>query len=247
MRKICIIPARLESSRFPGKPLFRINGKPMIQWVYEACEKSNITELYVATPNKEIIDFCISKSFKYIKTSHSHQRGLDRIFEAYNSLEAKKDDDLIICMQGDEPLVVPSMINKIISFHEKTKCDFTVTGLPINDEEFHNHNIVKIAHDDNYKTIYTSRSPIPYSSSKGSNHAIRIFGLYTLTPKGLHEFHYLPPNRLEILESCDTNRILGSDLKQYVCIQKFAPQQQSVDTLNDAKNAENYLKKIQVM
>ena len=97
MRKICIIPARLESSRFPGKPLFKINGKPMVEWVYEACAKANITELYLATPNEEIIDFCISKNYKYIKTSHSHLRGLDRIFEAYNSLEEKKDkdDDLI--------------------------------------------------------------------------------------------------------------------------------------------------------
>lgn len=246
MRKICIIPARLESSRFPRKPLFKINGKPMVEWVYEACAKANITELYLATPNEEIIDFCISKSFNYIKTSHSHQRGLDRIFEAYNSLEEKKDDDLIICMQGDEPLVVPSMINKIISFHEKRKCDFTVTGLPINNNEFYNNNIVKIAYDDNFKTIYTSRSPIPYSSSKVSNDSIRIFGLYTLTPKGLHQFHYLPPNRLEILESCDTNRILGSDLKQYVCIQESAPQQQSVDTLDDAKNADYLLKNLQV-
>ena len=231
-----------------AKPLFKINGKPMVEWVYEACAKANITELYLATPNEEIIDFCISKNYKYIKTSHSHQRGLDRIFEAYNSLEEKKDkdDDLIICMQGDEPLVVPSMINKIIAFHEEIKCDFTVTGLPINNQEFHNKNIVKIAYDDNFKTIYTSRSPIPYSISKESNDSIRIFGLYTLTPKGLNQFHCLPPNRLEILESCDTNRILGSDLKQYVCIQKFAPKQQSVDTLDDAKTAEYLLKNLPV-
>ena len=243
MKRICFIPARLESSRFPGKPLFNINGKPMIQWVYEACSKADISELYIATPNEEIIDFCNSKNYKVLKTSHSHERGLDRIYEAYNSLEIRDEKDLIVIMQGDEPLVTPSMINKIIYFHNELRCDFTVTGLTINEKDFQNPNIVKIAYDDQFKTIYTSRSPIPYSKS-GSNNAVRIFGLYTLTSEGLKQFHDLPPNRLEILESCDTNRILGSNLKQYVCIQKDAPQQQSVDTLEDAKSAEKILNQI---
>ena len=241
MKRICFIPARLESTRFPGKPLFVINGNPMLQWVYEACSKSEISELYIATPNDEIIEFCKTKKYNFIKTSHSHKRGIDRIYEAYNSLELNNDEDLIVIMQGDEPLVNPNMINKIISFHCEIKCDFTVVGLPINNQEFKNPNLVKVAYDDQFKTIYTSRSPIPYSKIDSDN-AIRIFGLYTLTPEGLRQFYELPPNRLEILESCDTNRILGSDLKQYVCIQKNAPQQQAVDTLEDAKSAEKILK-----
>ena len=240
MEKICFIPARLESSRFKGKPLTKLNNKPMIQWVYEACSKAEISDIYIATPNQEIIDFCNSKNYKSILTSHSHKRGIDRIYEAYNSLQTKKKDDLIVVMQGDEPTVIPNMINKIISFHQKIQCDFALTGLPIVEEEFNNPDVVKLAYDDYFKTIYTSRAPIPYSTT-GSNEAIRIFGLYTFTPEGLSKFYSLPPNRLENLESCDTNRILGSDLNAYVCIQRDAPKQQAVDRYEDVMVAEKLL------
>tara|TARA_B100001989_G_scaffold247508_1_gene219794 strand:+ start:396 stop:1133 length:738 start_codon:yes stop_codon:yes gene_type:complete len=241
MRRLCFIPARMGSSRFPGKPLFEINGKPLIQWVYEAAHKANIDKLYITTPDNEIIQFCKENNYPFLKTSNNHERCLDRIYESYQYLDQKKSDDLIICMQGDEPLVNYKMINCIIKFHENKKCDFTVAGLPITESQFKDQNIVKIAYDDNFKTIYTSRSPIPHSKN-GFKEAIRIFGLFTLSPNGIKMFHQLPPSRLEIIESCDTNRILGTNLKQYVCILDNVPTQQSVDVLEDAEIASNLLK-----
>ena len=231
----------MGSSRFPGKPLFKINGKPLIQWVYEAAKKADIDKLYITTPDDEIIQFCKEKKYPFLKTSNNHERCLDRIYESYQYMDKKNDNDLIICMQGDEPLVNYKMINNIINFHKKKKCDFTVAGLPITETQFTDPNIVKIAYDDNFKTIYTSCSPIPHSKN-GYKKAIRIFGLFTLNPNGIKMFHELPPSRLEIIESCDTNRILGTDLKQYVCILDNIPIQQSVDVLEDAEIASNLLK-----
>lgn len=240
MNKLCFIPARMGSSRFPGKPLHLIHKKPLIQWVYEAASRSAIDKLYITTPDKEIIDFCNKNNFPVIKTSNKHERCLDRIYEAYSLLNRKNDNDVIICMQGDEPLISHKMIDSIIDFHKDKNSDFTVMAIPINEEEFTNPNIVKIAYDDNFKTIYTSRAPIPHSKQKSIN-SVRIFGLFALSPKGLKEFYFLPPSRLEILESCDTNRILGTNLEQFVCIQESIPTQQSVDIPFDAVMAEKLL------
>ena len=234
MRKLCFIPARMGSSRFPGKPLFKIKGKSLIQWVFESSIQAKVDEVYITTHDNEIIEFCKEKNYPYIKTSHKHERCLDRVYEAYKHLNNRKDNDLIICMQGDEPLVTPSMINRIIEFHSNKVCDITVTGLHITEKEFNDPNVVKIAYDDNFKTIFTSRSPVPYSKN-GCSEAIRIFGLFALSPNGLKKFFELPPSRLEIIESCDTNRILGSDLKQYVCILDEVPKQQAIDVPEDVE------------
>ena len=231
----------MGSSRFPGKPLFKILDKPLLQWVYEGSKDAEIDELYVTTPDKEIIDFCVQKKYQVIKTSNSHERCLDRIYEAYFRLDNRSEDDIIVCMQGDEPLIEANMINNIINFHTQKKSDFVVSGLRISIEEFDNPNIVKIAYDDNFKTIYTSRAPIPYSR-KQCKESLRIYGLFTLSPKGIDTFYNLPPTRLEILESCDTNRILGTNLSQYVCLQKNTSKQQSVDVYEDAIVAEKLLK-----
>ena len=243
MKIHCFIPARMGSSRFPGKPLFKINNKAMIEWVFLASKKSQCHEVYITTPDEEIISFCNEKNFPVLKTSPKHERCLDRVYEAYQGIKDKNDKDIVVCMQGDEPLVVPEMINTIVKFHKKRSSDFVVSALRITKEEFNNPNIVKIAHDDNFKTIYTSRAPIPYTKNFNQD-SIRISGLFTLSPKGLETFYELPPSRLEILESCDTNRILGTSLSQYVCIHNNVPIQQSVDIYADAIKADKILKEI---
>ena len=237
------IPARMGSSRFPGKPLFKLFGKPMIQWIYEASIKSKADKVYITTPDKEIINFCKSMNYPFIKTSVKHERCLDRIGEAYEYIEPKEESDILVCMQGDEPLVTTNMINKLIDFHLKGQYEFVVSALKINEEEFLNKNIVKIAYDDNFQTIYTSRSPIPHSE-EGHKNAVRIFGLFSLSPIGIKKFINLKVNRLEILESCDTNRICGTDLHQFVCIQDSETIQQSVDTKDDALTAEKLIENL---
>ena len=91
------------------------------------------------------------------------------MYEAYQQIPDKCNDDIVVCMQGDEPLIHQSMINNIIRFHKERKSDFVVSGLRISKEEFYNPNIVKIAFDDNYKTIYTSRAPIPHTKVFDNN------------------------------------------------------------------------------
>ena len=98
MSIFCFIPARMGSSRFPGKPLHLINNKPLIQWVYEATSKSEIDHLYITTPDEEIINFCKKKNYPVLKTSNKHERCLDRIYEAYSLLGRKNDKDVIVCL-----------------------------------------------------------------------------------------------------------------------------------------------------
>ncbi len=124
MRKYCFIPARMGSSRFPGKPLFKINNKPMIEWIYLSSKESNCDEVYITTPDQEIIDFCNEKNFPVLRTSSKHERCLDRIYESYNLLRNKSASDIIVCMQGDEPLIEANMINNIINFHTQKKIGF---------------------------------------------------------------------------------------------------------------------------
>ena len=209
----------------------------MIEWIYLASKEADVDEVYITTPDQEIIEYCIKNNFPFLKTSSNHERCLDRVYESYQLLSDKNENDIIICMQGDEPLVYPKLINDIIIFHNKKQSDFVVSGLKINQEEFNNPNVVKIAYDENFKTIYTSRAPIPYSKEFNQD-SLRIYGLFTLSPKGIEMFYNLPPSRLEILESCDTNRILGTSLSQYVCIHNELIKQQAVDVIQDIAEAE---------
>ena len=231
----------MGSSRFPGKPLYKLYGKPMIQWIYEASIKSKADRVFITTPDKEILEFCKKMHYPCVETSLKHERCLDRIGEAYEYVTPKQESDILICMQGDEPLVQTIMINKLIDFHLKGNFEFVVSALKINEKEFLNKNIVKVAYDDNFRTIYTSRSPIPFSS-EGYKNAVRIFGLFSLSPLGIRKFINLEVNRLEILEACDTNRICGTNLHQFVCIQDTKITQQSVDTKDDALIAEELLR-----
>ncbi len=232
----------MGSSRFPGKPMMNILEKPMIRWVYDAAlNAKSVDRAIVTTPDREISDYCAAENIPCLITSKDHDRCLDRVHESYQMLSDKCSKDIIVCMQGDEPLVCEQMIDAQVAFHSKNYSDFVVSGLPINSLQFKDPNIVKIVYDDNFTTIYTSRSPVPYGFSE-TEPPVRIFGLFTMSPKGLATFNSLPVSRLELIESCDTNRILGTELKQKVFIHYSAPTQQSVDTPEDLVRAETLAK-----
>ena len=205
----------------------------MLRWVYDASTKSSADEVFVTTPDDEIIDYCSSYNMPCIQTSDKHERCLDRVGEAA-SIVNSSSDDIIICMQGDEPLVHQSIMDTLIDYHRKNSFDFIVGCLPVDEREFFDPNVVKVAYDDNFKTIYTSRAPIP-SGKDGYKDSVRIFGIFSFSYQALLEFNALPVSRLEVIESCDTNRILGSSLEQHVCILPTTHKQQSVDCPNDIK------------
>lgn len=196
MKIIGVIPARYESSRFPGKPLADICGKPMIYWVYEQAKTVEaIDELYVATDDRRIADTCELYGMKYMMTSDRHRTGADRIAEAAR----RTDGDIYLNIQGDEPLIDPAAIDAIIQ--HKLSCGDPYVGLrsAIRDtESIDDPNTVKAVTDLQGYALYFSRSPIPYK--KDCSCVYRCMGLYAYDRDLLLEFETWGQSRLEIAE-----------------------------------------------
>jgi 3-deoxy-manno-octulosonate cytidylyltransferase (CMP-KDO synthetase) len=177
MRIIGIIPARLESSRFPGKPLAEILGIPMIGHVYYRCKMSKILdEVYVATCNIEIFNYIESIGGKAIMTSNAHERASDRTAEALLKIEVEKKYklDIIVMLQGDEPMVVPEMIEAAVKPLVKDE-NIIVSNLMSkikNSIEWEDPNEVKLVKDLENNAIYFSREPIPSNKKYSDNFSI---------------------------------------------------------------------------
>ena len=239
------VPARMAATRFPGKPLKKILGKPMIQHVYEKAKKfKHWKNLFLTTCDKEINDFAKKNSIPNIMTSKKHKRCLDRVYEAANKTKGIKNNDLIVCVQGDEPMLKPNMIINAIKPILKKKVNCTVLAMDIiHKDQFLNKDIVKIIHDENDEVLYTSRAPIPYT--KKFNRKIgakRIYGIFAFKWFFLKKFYRTPESNLEIIESCDSNRICDHGRGQFIARQKYVASF-SVDTPADLKKVENFLKK----
>ena len=171
MKILCLIPARLNSSRFPGKPLALINGKPMIHHVYEKCSRcDDLDDIYVATCDTEIVDSISSIGGNSVLTSSKHERASDRCAEALLKIEEEKKIkyDLVVMVQGDEPLVSSTMIAQSIApFFNNS--DLNVVNLRSSIRtysDFCNPNIIKVAIDNQGYALYFSRSGIPYLNKK---------------------------------------------------------------------------------
>ena len=246
MKIFGIIPARMAASRFPGKPLHPIKGKTMLEHVYHrAAMFKKWDNLSVATCDKEIKDFCIKHDYPVMMTGSHHTRALDRVAEAVNNLENNADEnDIVVCVQGDEPMMRPDMIDAVIKpllNQESIGC--TVLAMHITDEELWlNPDTVKIIHNDEGEVLYTSRSPLPYCKGDFSEElkARRIYGIFAFRWKYLKAFTEHDETRLEILEACDSNRILDMSFKQYIApypsIKSF-----SVDSPEDISLVEKYI------
>lgn len=160
MKIIGVIPARYKSSRFPGKPLTDICGRPMIYWVYQQAKKvKEFYEVYVATDDERIREACEAHDMKVIMTSDQHQTGSDRVAEVAQKVEG----DLFVNVQGDEPVIDPEMIRQVISlFTEDESVYFGSLKKEITDpEEIRASSTVKVVTDDNGDAMYFSRSVIP--------------------------------------------------------------------------------------
>ena len=222
MKIIGVVPARMAASRFPGKPLCNILGMPMIEHVYLRAQMySNWSTLVVATCDKEIEDFAHQKGFPVIKTGAHHTRALDRVAEAVTLLpESVSDDDLVVCVQGDEPMMRPDMIDAVLApMIDDPKKAGTILSMHVTDESiWKNPDTVKIIHNDFGEVLYTSRAPVPYCKDNFSENlmARRIYGIFAFRWKYLKAFTEHPETRLELLESCDSNRILDMPFRQYI-------------------------------
>lgn len=245
MKIFGFIPARMASSRFPGKPLKKILGKTMLEHVFERAKKfEKWSELKIATCDEEIKKFCILKNYPVVMTSKKHVRCLDRVFEAAKKNNLKiKNDDLVVCVQGDEPMLDPKMIqNVIFPFKSKKYINATVLAMEIVEKkQFYNPDTVKIVHDLKGKVLYTSRSPVPYCEKFSKKiKARRIYGIFAFKWDFLKKFNKLKPSPLEIMESCDSNRICDNGGGLFIAKQKYADSF-SVDSPSDLKKVEKYM------
>ena len=245
MRIFGIIPARMESSRFPGKPLYKIAGRPMIEHVFHRAKLfPQWDALALATCNGEIADFAHTLGLPVIMTSNKHTRCLDRIAEAAPKLIPDiQNDDLIVCVQGDEPLLHPDMIKAAIRpCLEDKNVPCTVLAMDIiHEEQFRNKDTVKIIHDMKGDVLYTSRSPIPYCTTLTPQvGAKRIYGIFAFRWHFLKTYTELPESPLEIVEACDSNRILDNGFRQRIAPFEYRPSF-SVDVPADVQLVEKAL------
>lgn len=241
MKTIGIVPARMAASRFPGKPLHPIAGRPMLEHCYlRARMFGGWDVLAVATCDDEIKAFCDAKGYPVIMTADTHTRALDRVAEAATKCGTDvADDDIVICVQGDEPLLGPDVIEAVLAPFAETGVNGTMLAVPIHDEEtFKNPDMVKLVHDLKGNVLYTSRSPIPYMKTFDPNGgAKRVGGIFGFRWHFLRWFTEMPESPLEKAEACDSNRICDNGYFQRIAPMTFRPYQ-SVDSPEDVLRVE---------
>ncbi len=223
MRFLGIIPVRYKSTRFPGKPLVDIAGKTMLQRVYEQATKcALLNDCIIATDNELIFQHAKSIGAKVVMTAEHHPSGTDRCFEAYTQLN--KNYDVIINIQGDEPFIHPSQIERLIQSFKKEDEIATLMKLCQTQEELLSEGEVKIVLDKNNYALYFSRSVIPYLKNvpKEEWHLkhkyYRHVGMYAYRADILESITQLPPSDLEQKESLEQLRWLENGYK-ILCIE----------------------------
>ena len=235
---IIIIPARLASTRLPNKPLAMIEGKTMIQRVYEQTLKANLGEVIIATDGEKIANEIKKFGGKYILTNPDLQSGTDRIYSAYQLL--KQDFDIIVNVQGDLPNIDPNVISECVQLALENDCDIATVASKINDiSEINNPNVVKIALAQNGLALYFSRSAIPFSKNINDDYFHHI-GIYAYKKNSLEKFINLAPSPLEKRESLEQLRALENGMKIAVKIVNAHPL--SVDTQEDLDKVINLIK-----
>ena len=241
-----IIPARYQSTRFPGKPLAMINNKPMIQWVYENV-KNALAEVWVATDDERIYEAVKNFGGKVIKTRSTHKSGTDRCAEAARLLEKEIEFDVVINIQGDEPFIHPNQIEQLKSCFETDTQIATLIKKITTTEELFNANRPKVVCDKQQHAIYFSRSPIPFVRGEEENYWLRVntfwahIGMYAYRADILQEITLLEPSKLEIAESLEQLRWLENGIKIKTAVTDH--QSIGIDTPEDLQTAVDFLNK----
>lgn len=203
-----VIPARYASTRFPGKPLADIAGKPMVVRVCERAAQSGAAGVHVATDDDRISDAVKSAGFAVVATRTDHPSGTDRIAEAARRLRLA-DDAVVVNVQGDEPLIDPRLVAGVAArLQERAAASMASACHPIADEaEMANPNVVKVVLDREGYALYFSRAHIPYPRAGGAP-TYRHVGLYAYRVAFLREYAKLPPAPLEQAEALEQLRAL---------------------------------------
>lgn len=254
-RVAAIIPARYNATRFPGKPLVLLKGKPLIQHVYEhASRASLVNSILVATDDQRIYDTVINFGGRVVMTAGSHESGTDRIAEAAAHIEC----DYVINVQGDEPFIEPQMIDDVIDllYNDDNVSISTLAKRVTDVNEIFSPHVVKVVMDDDGYALYFSRAPIPYHRDEFLESGVmsrelqveqinicnlefyKHIGIYGYRKEALIKFSSLKQCRLEKIEKLEQLRALNAGMK--IKVKETQYDTFGIDTIEDLRKAEEW-------
>jgi len=231
-----IIPARYGSKRFPGKPLAEINGKPMIQWVYEGARQAiHLTNVIVATDDERIAQTCRSFGADVRMTSPGHPSGTDRVSEVASQV----DSPIILNIQGDEPLLKGKSLDRLVEALQEERIPMATLATKVVDtSRIDDIHTVKVVTDQEGFALYFSRSSLPFQAS---DYFLQHVGIYGYQREFLFEFSQWPPSRLETAEKLEQLRALERGYRIKVLLSSHSAL--SVDTPQDIIKVEQHMMK----
>jgi 3-deoxy-manno-octulosonate cytidylyltransferase (CMP-KDO synthetase) len=220
MKILCVIPSRIRSTRLPRKPLLQIQGKPMVQWTYENAARCKVlSDLVVATDDQEIANVISGIGGKVFMTDPDIPTGSERVAAV---AELYPDMDVIINLQGDEPFIKPSMLEKLVApYLAGESPEMTTLASPLDmNQSYQEPGAVKVITDIHGNALYFSRSPIPYFRSQTNAPVYHHMGLYAFRRDFLMKYKTLAQTPLELAESLEQLRVLENGYKIRVCLTK---------------------------
>lgn len=248
MSFVVVIPARYASTRLPGKPLLDIVGKPMLQHVYERALQSDARAVYIATDDERIREAASRFTSNVCMTLSSHQSGTDRIQEVARQLGLLQDE-IVVNVQGDEPLIPPSAIN-LVAYNLQRNPDAGIASLYEDihsEQEYRNPNAVKVVTDLQGYALYFSRSPIPWRAADATEQAFgkRHIGIYAYRVATLDSYVTWPQVALEVSERLEQLRAMSHGIRIHMgrASEKMPA---GVDTHEDLEVVRTYLRATQV-
>jgi 3-deoxy-manno-octulosonate cytidylyltransferase (CMP-KDO synthetase) len=239
-----VLPARYGSTRFPGKPLVQISGKPLVEWVYRrASEIDGVGELVVATDDQRIAEVVESFGGNVVITSGDHETGTDRVAE----IARESDCDIIVNLQGDEPVFDPRMVEEMVNrLKTDSGTDIVTACHPIDSVgDYEDPNVVKVVADANGRALYFSRSPIPHGVYRQKNNVTRAYrhvGVYAFRKKVLLRFTQLDRTPLEQSERLEQLRALENGMTIGLVVTHTHTV--GVDVPDDVKKVEKELRRL---
>ena len=247
MKAIGIIPARWASTRFPGKPLALISGRPLLAWVIEGAKTSKLlSEIAVATDDERIAKIARECGVQALMTDSDLPTGTDRIWQASQQMAALTDTDVVVNIQGDEPLIEGSLLDRLIEpFQSDSQLEMATLGRALDLESLNSSQVAKIVVNVRGEAMYFSRFPIPYSREKELESSrlrttLKHIGLYGYTQEFLQKFCSSPVADIERYESLEQLRALylGAKIK----VLQVEKPTYGVDTPEDLQKLEALLK-----
>ena len=242
---VVVIPARYASERLPGKPLREIAGKTMLQHAYERGKESDATEVLIATDDQRIFDAASDFGASAHMTASHHRSGTERIAEVSETLDWP-DDQIVINLQGDEPMMPAALINQCASLLDDSSVDMATLASPLASKaDYENPNVVKVISDNDDNAIYFSRSPIPFSRNRKTDEiavqtAMQHHGIYAYRCGTLRTIVAAERSDIEACEQLEQLRALSIGLKIKVAKALSRPPA-GVDTEDDLAQVESLL------